>query len=157
MKLTGLTPILNVSDVPASIAWFLKLGWRRGFTWNAGGLIEGGADSNAHGPAHFGAVFCNDREIFLCKDGQGSRGGPMPRHAGDDDTGGVWMSWWFRTPADVDEVHGIALREGMIITRPPSNEPWGVREFHLRHPDGHTFRISAPLRPRAAECEGPGA
>ena len=26
---------------------------------------------------------------------------------------------------------------------PPTDEPWGVREFHLRHADGHTFRISA--------------
>ena len=22
------------------------------------------------------------------------------------------------------------------------NEPWNVREFHVRHPDGHVFRIS---------------
>ena len=33
----------------------------------------------------------------------------------------------------------------MKITYPPTNEPWGVREFHLRHPDGHTFRVSAGL------------
>jgi len=26
---------------------------------------------------------------------------------------------------------------------PPTDEPWGVREFHLRHPDGHTFRVGA--------------
>ena len=29
--------------------------------------------------------------------------------------------------------------------RPPTDEPWGVREFHLRHPDGHTFRIGAGM------------
>jgi hypothetical protein len=27
----------------------------------------------------------------------------------------------------------------------PTDEPWNVREFHLRHPDGHTFRVSAGL------------
>ena len=41
MKLTGITPILNVINVPGSIAWFEKLGWKRGFTWNDGGMIEG--------------------------------------------------------------------------------------------------------------------
>jgi hypothetical protein len=25
---------------------------------------------------------------------------------------------------------------------PPTDEPWGVREMHIRHPDGHVFRIS---------------
>ena len=33
----------------------------------------------------------------------------------------------------------------MIVTDTPTNEPWGVREFHRRHPDGHTFRVSARL------------
>jgi hypothetical protein len=27
---------------------------------------------------------------------------------------------------------------------PPTDEPWGVREMHVVHPDGHTFRISQP-------------
>lgn len=26
---------------------------------------------------------------------------------------------------------------------PPTDEPWGMREFHLVHPDRHTFRVSA--------------
>jgi hypothetical protein len=28
------------------------------------------------------------------------------------------------------------------------NEPWNVREMHIRHPDGHVFRIS-----KGIECE----
>jgi hypothetical protein len=67
----------------------------------------------------------------------------MPRHVWDDDTGGVWMSWWVRSPAEVDAAHALALQLGMTVTHPPTNEVWGVREFHLRHPDGHTFRVSA--------------
>ena len=145
MKVNRLTPILNVSDVALSIAWFEKLGWKRGFTYNDGGMIAEAGDANATGPATFAAVITGHSEIFLCKDGQGSRGGPFPRHAGDDDTGGVWMSWWLKTPSDVDEAHALALGHGMTIARPPTDEPWGVREFHLCHPDGHTFRLSAPL------------
>jgi hypothetical protein len=30
---------------------------------------------------------------------------------------------------------------GYEVSMPPTDEPWGVREFHLRHPDGHTFRV----------------
>ena len=29
----GLTPILNVSDMQQSFAWFEKLGWRKGWDW----------------------------------------------------------------------------------------------------------------------------
>jgi hypothetical protein len=35
---------------------------------------------------------------------------------------------------------------GLDIAWPPPSEPWGVREFNLRHPDGHTFRVSSGLR-----------
>lgn len=150
MKLTSITPILNVSDVPASIAWFLKLGWKRGFSWNDGGLIAGGADANAAGVAEFAGVCCDGAggkegfEVFLCHNGQGSRGGPDPRHVNpeSDDTGGVWMSWWVENGSDVDAVYQLALREGITVSQQPKNEPWNVRECHIVHPDGHTIRIS---------------
>jgi len=125
------TPILNVSEIEASISWFTKLGWKKGFTWGD--------------PPTFGSVCSGKAEIFLCKDAQGARDGRMPRFAGDDDTGGTWMSWWLESPADVDKAHVLALKEGMTVTSPPTDEPWGVREFHLRHPDGHTFRVSAGI------------
>ena len=64
------------------------------------------------GAATFAGVFSADAEIFLCKDAQGSRGGPSPRHVGDDDTGGVWMSWWMGAASEVDELHDLALRHG---------------------------------------------
>jgi len=146
MQLKGLTPILNVSDVRASREWFAQLGWERGFAWNAGGMIANNGDANAFGPAHFGAMSSGSFEIFLCQDGQGSRDGRAPRGEGDDDTGGVWMSWWLASPAEVDALHERAQQLGATISREPRNEPWGVREFHLRHPDGHTFRVSAGLR-----------
>jgi catechol 2,3-dioxygenase-like lactoylglutathione lyase family enzyme len=63
--------------------------------------------------------------------------------AGDDETGGVWMNWFLGSPAEVAAAHGLALRHGMTVTHPPTDEPWGVREFYLRHPDGHTFRVGA--------------
>lgn len=55
------------------------------------------------------------------------------------------MSWWLESPAAVDEAYKLAIEKGCTVTMPPTDEPWNVREFHLRHPDGHTFRVSAGL------------
>ena len=121
MQIRGITPILNVSDVPASVLWFEKLGWRRSFTHNDAGMIANAALSNAHGPAGF-AGLCADPD--------------------SDQFGGVWMSWWI---PDADAAHAECVAAGVEIVRPPVNEPWGVREFLIRHPDGHIFRVSGPV------------
>ena len=148
MKVQSVTPILNVSSIEESFLWFEKLGWERGFSWNEAGLIGDGISAkgaNEHGPAGFGSVRSGKATIFLCRGGQGSRGTLMPKFPGDDETDGVWMSWRMESPAGVDRLYELALQNGMIVTYPPTDEPWGVREFHLRHPDGHMFRVSAGL------------
>jgi hypothetical protein len=130
MYARGLTPILNVSDISASFAWFEKWGWSKGWDWGA--------------PATFGAVTSGKCEIFLCQGAQGGRGKGTNtttfRTDGDERADqGVWMSVWVE---DVDEVHRKCLAAGLDITFPPTNMPWEVREMHLRHPDGHVFRVS---------------
>jgi len=131
MNVQHVTPILNVSSLEESFAWFQKLGWEKRWDYGDEGT--------------FGAVGSGKLEIFLCKNGQGARGGPMPRPGWDNDTGGTWMTWWVESPAEVDAAHALALALGLIVTWPPTDMPWNVREFHLRHPDGHTFRVSASL------------
>ncbi len=146
MPVQSLTPILNVTNIAQSFAWFEALGWLPGFSWNDCGMIGSGANAtveNWHGPATFGSVCSGKAEIFLCVGAQGSRGTLLPKFPGDDQTDGVWMSWWMESVAEVDELHAKALQGGMLVTHPPTDEPWGVREFHLRHPDGHMFRVSA--------------
>jgi catechol 2,3-dioxygenase-like lactoylglutathione lyase family enzyme len=135
VKVEHVVPILNVSDVEASIAWFTKLGWLRQFTWDA---------DDPAAPPSFGGVCCDGSEIFLCQDGQGSRGrgdnvrtgGPGADQRADK---GAWASIWVD---DVDAIHERCISEGLDVTYPPTDEPWGVREMHVRHPDGHVFRIS---------------
>ena len=51
---------------------------------------------------------------------------------------GSWMSVWVE---DVDEVHRQCVAAGLDVTFPPTDMPWNVREMHLRHPDGHVFRV----------------
>jgi hypothetical protein len=130
MNATGITPILNVSDISASFAWFEKLGWKKCWDWGA--------------PPSFGAVVSGKCQIFLCKDGQGGRGrgsntatfGPTGDQTSDK---GVWMSLWV---AEVDRVYHESLAAGLDVTLQPADMPWGVREMHVRHPDGHVFRVS---------------
>ncbi len=155
MPVHKLTPILNVSNIGQSFAWFEALGWKRGFSYNQGGFIGSGAHAlaeNVCGPATFGSICSGEVEIFLCCGAQGSRGTIVPKFPGDDQTDGVWMFWWMGSVAEVDALHTLAIQGGMLVTHPPTNEPWGVREFHLRHPDGHMFRISAGLE----SADGPG-
>ena len=39
MLAKGLTPILNVSNMQESFAWFEKLGWQKGWEWGADGHV----------------------------------------------------------------------------------------------------------------------
>ena len=60
------------------------------------------------------------------------------------------MSWWVerRLPRSTRR-DARAVDLGLDVVWPPTDEPWGVREFHLRHPDGHTFRIGSGLPRRS--------
>jgi predicted lactoylglutathione lyase len=130
MEFHSLTPVLNVSDIPGSIAWFEKLGWKKNWDWGS--------------PPSFASVSSGETGIFLCLNAQGSRGNSGHPSTADDDSRekGVWMSVWV---SDVDAVYRHCLAQGLDVTMPPTDESWGVREMHLRHPDGHVFRISKGL------------
>jgi uncharacterized glyoxalase superfamily protein PhnB len=71
------------------------------------------------------------------------RGTHAPAFPFDETTGGVWMSWFLETPEEVDAMRTVCVELGVDVSMPPTDEPWGIREFHLRHPDGHTFRVGA--------------
>ncbi|QUS59532.1 bleomycin resistance family protein [Synechocystis sp. PCC 7339] len=133
MKAKCITPILNVSDMESSFEWFMKLGWSKNWEWGD--------------PAGFGCVGSGECEIFLCLNGQGGRGKSQNlttfQKTGDElGDGGTWMSVWVE---DVDQIFHIAKENGIEVTCEPEDMPWGVRECHIRHPDGHVFRISSSI------------
>ena len=37
----------------------------------------------------------------------------------------------------VDDLYREIVAKGAIVSSPPTNKPWGLREFGLRTPDGH--------------------
>ncbi|MGH2608958.1 MAG: VOC family protein [Tepidiformaceae bacterium] len=131
MNVRHVTPILNVSDLAESFAWFEKLGWKK--DWDYGD------------PPDFGAVRNGACVIFLCLNGQGSRGGRRPRDAHSDYLSGTWMAWALASPADVDAAYALAVQQGVAVSAPPGDRPWNMRECHLRHPDGHTLRVGAVI------------
>lgn len=120
MHVDAVVPILNVSSLPDSFAWFEQLGWTRKWEWSSDG-----------GEPTFGAVGCDTFEICLCRDGQGGR-----------DDSGVWLAIWTH---DIDAVYERCRREDLEVLRPLQDESWGVREMHVRHPDGHVVRVSHPI------------
>ncbi len=106
-------PILNVKDVPASIAYYVeKLGFLKEWDWGT--------------PPTFGCVHRDQVRIFLC---QGSQGCP-----------GAWMSIFVQ---DVDALYQDYRRRGAIIRQEPTNFPWGVREMNVEDLDGHRFRMGS--------------
>src|SRR2546425_7631993 len=134
MIVHGVTPILNVSDMDASFAWFAKLGWKELWRWGD--------------PTGFGAVGSGPCEIFMCRGGQGGRGkgkntSTFARFEDETQDKGCWMSWWVE---DVDAVYEQCVTQGIEVTWPPTDMPWNVREMHVRHPDGHVFRIGKGLK-----------
>ena len=37
----------------------------------------------------------------------------------------------------VDDLYAELVAKGAMVSSPPTNKPWGLREFGLRTPDGH--------------------
>jgi catechol 2,3-dioxygenase-like lactoylglutathione lyase family enzyme len=131
METREIVPILNVSDIAKSFQWFEKLGWKKSWDWGD--------------PPNFGAVCSGECQIFLCEGSQGGRGhggggrtfGPGGNQTADK---GVWVSIFVD---DVDAVHRHCLEQGLEVAFPPTDMDWNVREMHVRHPDGHVFRIGS--------------
>lgn len=106
-------PILNVRNVPASIAYYVeKLGFVKEWDWGS--------------PPSFGCVARDDVRLFLC---EGAQGAP-----------GMWISIFIH---DVDALHRDYVRRGAIIRQPPTNFPWGVREMNVEDLDGHRLRMGS--------------
>lgn len=128
------TPILNVSNFRESVSWFEKLGWKRVWDWGE--------------PPTFGCVRSGECDVFLCENGQGGRGkGAAPCTFGPDgDQSADKGAWMMIMIDDVDTLHQHCLAQGFEVTWPPTDMPWGVREMHVRHPDGHVLRIAHPRK-----------
>lgn len=110
-KFTGLTPILSVRNVPASIAHYVGvLGFEKAWDWGE--------------PPTFACVTRDDVCLFFCEDAQGQPG--------------TWLSVFVE---DVDALHEEYVASGANVRQPPTNFSWGMREMNVEDPDGHRLRF----------------
>ncbi len=113
-KLQQVIPILNVSDVSASIRYYRDmLGFSDSWSWQE--------------PPTFGGVRHDGFEVQFCQNGQGNPG--------------TWIAIWVD---DVDRLYEEFSTAGANIRQRPTNFPWGVREMNVADPDGHRIRFSMP-------------
>jgi len=89
-------------------------------------------------PLSFGAVRLDRVEIFFCL---GAQGHP-----------GTWLSIFVD---DVDDYFERITKLGAEVIYGPVDEPWGVREMHVRDPNQHVIRFGhgIPLREPKMEIE----
>ena len=110
-KSAGVAPILYVSDIEASFDYYVN---KLQFTkaWDWGD------------PPNFGCVYFGNVELFFCQGGQGNPG--------------TWMSIFID---NIDDYTALIKQAGAEIIYGPADEPWGMREIHVKDPDGHILRI----------------
>jgi predicted enzyme related to lactoylglutathione lyase len=119
VQLTAANPVLAVHDLERSSAWYERaLGCESA-------EIDGG-----------GWVFCRQGEVTFML-------GLCPDVVPAADIGDHSYVAYLRVD-DVDAFHRRALDAGGEILKPPTDEPWGMREMALRSPDGHRFMLGAP-------------
>jgi catechol 2,3-dioxygenase-like lactoylglutathione lyase family enzyme len=46
---------------------------------------------------------------------------------------------------DVDGLHSAYVSRGVSVVEAPTSQPWGLREFAIREPDGHLLRFCGYL------------
>lgn len=55
-------------------------------------------------------------------------------------------SWFaYLLVEDVDRLHEEIAARGAGILSAPTTEPWGLREFSIRTPDGHRIKFGEPV------------
>ena len=110
-KFGGLTPILNVKNIPESINYYVNvLGFKKDWEWGE--------------PPNFASVSRDEICIFLCQEGQGRSG--------------TWLSIFVD---NVDLLYEEYKAKGAMIRQAPTNFPWGMREMNIEDLDGHRLRM----------------
>jgi uncharacterized glyoxalase superfamily protein PhnB len=126
VEFIGARPILNVADVPASLAYYTQqLGFTLSWTWSQADRFGGQA------PPTFAQVMRGHCVLFLA---QQEQGGP-----------GMWILLDLETPAELEGLYREYQSSGARVIEPPADRPWGMREMRVQDLDGHTFRIGAPV------------
>lgn len=122
--------ILQVSDVPASVDYYKRIGFGLSGLW-----AEDGTDI-----PQFAIVQRGDVTLGL----QLPRREAMPANS-------HWAVYIYVD--DVDAAHAACLAAGVTVDRSPEDAPYNCRDFDLTDPDGHRIALGQDLAP---DPHGPG-
>jgi predicted enzyme related to lactoylglutathione lyase len=113
MRVTGIVANLSVGDIGADQAFYREYLGLDVESFNLGWV------------AHFQTPDGRAHLQLVTGDATAPEDSVVSVHVGDD----------------VDEAYAEARRRGYEIVHPLRDEPWGVRRFFVRAPDGNVFNI----------------
>jgi catechol 2,3-dioxygenase-like lactoylglutathione lyase family enzyme len=113
VRVTGVTANLPVADIGAA----------RGFYTDYLGLNE--EDLNLGWVVRYRSLDGRASVQLVTRDATSPQNAVISVHVGND----------------VDEAYAEAQRRGYEIVHPLTHEPWGVRRFFVRAPDGNVINI----------------
>jgi uncharacterized glyoxalase superfamily protein PhnB len=124
-QLHGVQPVLQVEDVSAAVAFYRDvLGFEVDFIYGD--------------PPIHARVSSGDREsagavrIRLV---------PFNTTQARADRG----YYWIHVGADLDGLFETYRRAGVQVISEPENQPWGLRDFRIRDPDGHMHCFASEI------------
>jgi uncharacterized glyoxalase superfamily protein PhnB len=125
-RFLDLIPVVPYADIRAGHDFLVDV-----LGFESAGIVEDGGGTVVHGEVRVG-----ERRIWL----HAAAGGLTTPHASDVQTGGIVVH-----VADVDAHFARVKAAGADITREPTDEDYGQREYGVRDPEGHSWYIATPL------------
>lgn len=126
IPLAGVAPSFTANDVEKSLAWYRDVvGFSVGEKWEKDGRLAG-------------VELQGGDVVFML--------GQDDWQKGRDRKKGEGFRLYCRTTGDVDALaKGIVARGGRL-DQPPTDQPWGMRDFSLTDPDGFKITIAKDLK-----------
>ena len=113
MRATGITANLTVSDIDTARSFYADYLGLSVETFNLGWV------------AHYRSPDGRAHVQLVTRDATSAQDSVISAHVG----------------GDVDEAYAESQRRGYEIVHPLTDEPWGVRRFFVRSPDGNVINI----------------
>ncbi len=128
LRMTDASPAFTVSDLEKSMAWYRDvLGFAIDERWERDGKLMG---------------------VSLQAGGVTFMIGQDDWQKGRDRRKGEGFRIYCGTNQDVDAVAAAIQARGGMLDTPPTDQPWGSRDFSLTDPDGFKITIGKETRKR---------
>jgi|SRR6187200_1776495 len=131
MQLGGFTVLLQVFDMPTSLAFYRDV---LGFT-----LAD---DVPADGKCDFAMLALNGSDLML---NTAYEADDRPETLGDDRRGAHRDTALFFACPNVDEAYAELIARGLRVT-PPAVQAYGMKQIYLEDPDGYEICLQQPIR-----------